>query len=332
MTLAAGLSLPFHTMRDTASSTRDRVDILSQELASGRSADTSRALSSDFSELSHLSHRMHNLQSVRESLGQAKTWGDALQTSLETIGQAGQRVAQALPASLAAAGNDGVQQAAATARGAAEDIGAALRHTIAGRAIFANGSETPPLASVADVLDDVGLLARGAADFDSYVNAVDSYFASAGTFETTRVTGFDAAPIRFPAGEGQSVSFAVDAKSSEVRDAFKQAVLVAGLSDAGFDMRAGDRGAAMMVLQERSAQVGANLPLLQGRIGVQEARIATRYDAAETGLQDAEVAISEAVGVDPFDVATRLQDEMSRLETLYAITARQAQLRLTDYL
>lgn len=331
MTTTAGLALPFHGPRDTARITRDRIEILSQEVGSGRSSDSGRALSSDFSGLSQVSHQLHTLQSVRESLGRAEAWGAALQGALSQIAEAGVRVSSALPASLAAA-EDGFVQAAATGRGAAEDIGAALQRSVAGRALFANGAEAGPLASIQTILDDASALAVGASDFEGYVQDIDAYFAAGGSYETDGLTGFQAAPIRFPAGGGAEISFSVDATSDQVRDALKQAVLVAGLADAGFDTRNGAGTSIAIELQRRSAQVGADLPQLQGQIGVQEERAAGQAQAAEVAMQDAERAVSDALGVDPFEAATRLQNELSRLESLYAITARRSQLRLTDYL
>ena len=61
----------------------------------------------------------------------------------------------------------------------------------------------------------------------------------------------------------------------------------------------------------------------------QVAAAQSRNGSESSALQ---IARSEMVAVDAYDAATRLTDAETRLQTLYAVTARLSSLSLTDYL
>ena len=71
---------------------------------------------------------------------------------------------------------------------------------------------------------------------------------------------------------------------------------------------------------------------LGARIGFVEARIdavATQNAAEQTSLSFAKAELLE---IDPFEAATRLEDVQFNLESLYVITARNAQLSLVNFI
>ncbi|MGB3407884.1 MAG: flagellin [Jannaschia sp.] len=311
---------------------RDRIDTLTEEVGSGRTSDPGRALKSDFSGLSRLTHNLQSLDAFQSSLALAETWGQAAQTSLGRIAEASARISASLPTNLASARSDGMRGAAAIARGAAEDIASALQTSVGGRAVFGNGEPGSPLSSINSLLSDIASLAAGSADFDAYVASVDAYFEPGGAYDTIQLTPVPATAVRFPVGGGETVSIDVDAGSSEIRNALKQAALIAGLENAGFDTTVASHSDVSNELQSRSSQVTSQLPVLQGVLGSAEARVALRSERNLADRQNIEMALSDMMGIDPYEAVTKLQNELSRLESLYAITARRSQLRLTDYL
>lgn len=324
----AGLALPFHGPKDFTRETRDRVDILSQEMASGRGSDVGRALRSDFSDLSRLSHDLQGLDAVATSLSRAETWGAGLQAALGGIGAAMDGLSDGLSAIPASGADGGLLPV--LAEGALRDVAALLNGMSGERALFANGAATGPIGDVEAVLADVRALASGSADYDAYAAAVDAYFAPGGTFEATRLATGPGDPVRFPAGDGKVVAFAVDAGSEEIVQVVAQIALAAGLSDAAFPVAQGS--AAVSDLNGRIAAASGDLPTLRGRVGAIEQRIETLSSNVSEDRTRTEMALADTVGIDMFEAASRLQNEMSRLESLYAITARRARLRLTDYL
>ena len=67
-------------------------------------------------------------------------------------------------------------------------------------------------------------------------------------------------------------------------------------------------------------------------LGYAEARIEDSKVRQEAEASSLEIARNTLLGVDPFDVATRLTDAQQRLESLYAVTARLSRLTLSDFL
>ncbi|PWJ22331.1 hypothetical protein [Jannaschia seohaensis] len=323
-----GLARPLLGPNDITRDTRDRVDILSQEVASGRSSDLGRALRSDFSEVSRLTHQMAHLDAMKISLSRAETWGEGLQLSLAGVETSLADLAQGLATGLFSASTPGIVPD--VAEGALRDIAAFLNGTANDRALFGNGAGDHPIQDIDAVLSDVRGLAAGAVDYETYAADVDAYFAPGGPFETTRLTIGANEPVVFPVGDGRTVSFEVDAGSSELIQAVKQAALAAGLDDRGFALAPGSTAA--IDIQSRMLSATAALPDLRGRIGAVEERVSDMASSLDDRRSETEIALGETIGIDRFEAASALQNEMARLESLYAITARRAQLRLTDYL
>ena len=71
---------------------------------------------------------------------------------------------------------------------------------------------------------------------------------------------------------------------------------------------------------------------LQGRLGETQARI-DETQIRLTGERDAlNLARNNLIGADPYEAAGQLEVVQTRLETLYAVTARTSRLNLTEYL
>lgn len=325
--------LPLIGPRDHGAETRARLETLTQELASGRQADTGRALSSDFSAVSQAVHALRTHDARAAALSTAGTWLQGAQTSLDAVRAAGARIGEELTAALGPSGAPRIDALAATARGALSDMASALEIRLGGRAIFGNGDASPgPLIDLDRLMSETAALAAGATDLDGLLLAFDTYFAAGGGIETTALKGLPAPPTRFPVGGGSSVEVPVSLSDPAIRDALKQAALVAALPQAGFPIVGTAAVGLSAELPRRTAQIGGDVASTQGRLGAVQERVERRASDLGRIRTEMEARRTDAMGADPFDTATRLQNEMTRLETIYAVTARRARLRLTDYL
>ena len=328
-----GPLLPLLAPRDYASDTRARLDRLTEELATGRQADTGRALTSDFSTFSRVSHELRTIEARGSALDRAAIWTEVAQTSLGALDGVSKSLDEAVVTSLSAADGRSFANLAKAGDAALGDMVRILSKTDGGRAVFGNGdtSGTPPY-DLETLRAETRALAQAATDLPSLLQSFDDYFAAGGGVEASAQSAFPADPLKFPLGGGESLEVPVDARDSAIRDALKQAALVAALPEAGFDVTPTDRRTLAIELPRRAAGASGDLAGLRGGLGSVEARIgllATRLGEDRTDL---EARRTDAVGTDAFDVATRLQSEMSRLETIYAVTARRSRLNLTDFL
>lgn len=327
------LHLPVLPPQDFSTATRARLDRLTEELATGRAADTGRALSSDFSTFSRVSHDLRTLQSREDALARASAWMDGTQLALGAVETAGERLAEGLVAGLVIPGGAGIPALAEAGSGALSDIVTALAKTDGGRSVFANGdsSGVPPY-DFDTLRTETRALAQSAGDLTSLLQAFDDYFAPGGGVEAGALAGAPPDPVRFPLGGGASLEIPVQAGDPEIRDAVKQAAFLAALPEAGFQLSATDRQSLASELPRRSVAAAAGVATLRGRVGTVEARASLLSERLAADRTQLEGRRSDAVGTDAFDIANRLQSEMSRLETIYAVTARRSRLNLTDYL
>lgn len=333
--IAKGPSLPFLATRDHSAATRARLDVLTDELASGRRADLGRAVASDFSAVSRVAHDLRTHDAKAAALSGAGTWLEVAQGSLATVGSAGDRVSDQFVAALTPAGFASLDNLAAVARGALVDMTAALGVTLGGRPLFANGDPGAGAPLDLDILlAETAALAASATDLGDLLAAFDAYFApSPGQgVEANAIRPYAADPAAFPLGEGTSIVAPVSLADPGIRDALKQAALVSALPGVGFSLTESDRSRLTIELPVRAAKAADGVTRVRSRLGGVEERVARLSDRLGQERVRLETRQAEAVAADPYETATHLQGEMTRLETIFAVMARRSRLRLTDYL
>ena len=325
--LAPGTSRP-----EAAKAIRDRIERLTAELAEGRLSDPGRALRSDFSRIALDEHGLVTLGARAATLASAETWTDRVAS---TVGWIADRHGALMTEATAAFGgeNPAAQSAvAAQAEGLFRDMVSSLNASIGGRALFANGAGDPPMGGGEGILAALRPIAAAAADPNTLVQDFDDFFAPGGSFETVHLSAFDVAPVRFGTGGDEAVAIRVDLDDPALRGALRDAALVALMNESPARSVPGAAVALRTSLLERLGGTSADLTTLQARIGSTEARLSRMSADLEAEALNRERAISDALGADPFETATRLQAEMGRLESIYAITARRARLTLTGFL
>lgn len=333
--IAQGPALPFLASRDHSAETRARLDVLTAELASGRKSDLGRAVASDFSRVSQHAHHLRTHDARNAALSGAAVWLDIAQTTLEKVQAAGNALAAMIPAALTPSGTASIGNLAQAARGALADMGAALNVSQAGRPVFANGD--PGAGNPLDVdllMTETGALAAAATDLPSLLQAFDDYFAPAPStgIEANAIRPYSADAASIPLGGGDSLSVPLSLADQGIREALKHAALLAALDKTGFPIDEADRARLAIELPVRTAIAADGVTAVRSRIGgIEErvARVATQLGEERTRIEGRQ---AEAIASDPYETAIRLQSEMTRLETIFSVTASRARLRLTDYM
>jgi hypothetical protein len=214
-------------------------------------------------------------------------------------------------------------------RGAVLDMVTALNGMRDGRSLFAAGAPVGPVTDAEALLAVISGIAAGAPDLAAYEAEMAAFFSPGGRFETAHRAPGGPGPVTFPTGDGGSIGYAASEADPGLRGALEVAALVAGLGAAGFDVP--PEGAAPG-LAARALGAMDGLARAAGAIGAVEARVDGAATALEVSRAQTEQELSDLVGVDATERAAALRDEMGRLELLYAITARRADLRLTNVL
>lgn len=327
--LAQGFAL-----RRQSTTLKQQMDHLSQELASGVTADVTRHLSGDFVQLADVEHKLPLLESYKRGADQGRVESSAMQVALGTVQSTIEELSHAglLFGSTAGAGD--IAGFAKEARATIGTLLSALNTQIGGRALFGGDAvTTAPMAPADDVLGAIRAAVAGATTPADMEAALDTFFDTpGGDFDTLIYRGGASARGPYQLGEGESVSLDLRADDPAFRAVLKQVALGAILDDPGVALTkaqqvalARELGETLLIGQTRITAIRSDLGFAEGRID----RAATRLAAESSSLG---MLQADLRAIDPFETATELETVQLRLETLYTITSRMSRLNLVNYL
>jgi len=312
---------------------RQEMDTLILEVGSGKRADLAGSLRGDFTLLSGIEADLSRLATYAGTVSDLLLRGEAVQRVLST----GRALADDTTASLLTAApptNPGtIAYIAGEARGRFTDFAARLNGSFAGAALFAGtATDGPAVAPGQDILAaleaEIAPLAT-AADVEA---AIAAWFDPGGGYDTLgylggadRLPALDTSPTR-------GIAIDVMAADTEIRGVLAGMAMAALTDRPPLQGDLGAQGDFMIAAAERIQQAQSGLADLQARLGTSEAELereAARNAAEQTVLRTTRAEITD---VDVFESATSLEAVQARLELLYTITARSAQLSLARVL
>lgn len=297
------------------------------EVTSGRAADAGTHLGGALNQLAALDAAQTRLAGYGRATSLLAVRAEAMAGVLTHVANLSDDLAGQL---LQAAGvGDGGQMTAAAQR-AQTVFGqfVAAMNTRAGDVTVMAGArpDAPALADAAEILSQARAAVQGANGVAGFEAALDTWLNNPQGFGALYRGGGATAAVAVAPGE--TLSLDATAADPALRQTVKGMVIAA---------LAGDGPApAAAALVRRGAEVlaegAAPRAQLAARVGAAQAQLdeaATRNAAEDSALSLQRNAL---VGVDGYDAATRLQTAEGQLQTLYAVTARLAKLRLVDYL
>ena len=314
--------------------TRQEVSRLAEEVATGRTADVAGRLSGAFSYLADIERNLGTLQGFRTSTSEAGTFAAGMQAALGRVQDVGSDLSTRL---IERAGSDIAAVTTAVGRDAADSLDrivSALNTQIGGRSLFAGkATATAPLVSAEVLRAGMAAAAAGQTTAEGVQSALDAWFDTAsGGFQSLAYTGAGSGLDPFHLGPHETVDLDLTANSDAIKAVLKQVGLATLAADQGLALAPEVRDDLMRRSAEGLIAVQADLTGLRADLGFAEARIEDSRVRQAAEASSLEIARNALLGVDPFDVATRLADAQQRLESLYAVTARLSRLTLSDFL
>ena len=326
------LSKVFHMRRQSAD-LKSALDRFGSEATTGRTADLGRTVRGDFSPVAGLERSLAQLGGYRIATNEAAAFASALQETLGTVG------------TLASGGASGLVQASmstssAVIRTAGMDVKqrfvsavAALNTRAADRTLLAGAATTSAaIVPAEDILVALRALTAGMTSAASIDSAVVAWFDDPAGYGALAYRGSATPLAPFQLGEGEDISLTITADNSQIRDTLKGLALGALVGEGALNF---DRPEQMTLARragEHMLTADTAISYLRADLGAVEARIdeaATRNSAESASLQ---LALSAIVSVDPYEVASALQETQTQLENLYTITALMSRLHLVDFL
>ncbi|WP_306115824.1 MULTISPECIES: flagellin [unclassified Roseovarius] len=307
---------------------------LTDELASGRTANLTQQLAGSFGHIADIEHDLVVLQSYQASAKDAATSTAAMQAALDTVQSLAGDLGQTASIAGVTTGPAIVDSVAVQGRGTLETVISAFNTGVGGRALFSGTEiETAPLASADTLLNEVRLALAGALTASDVIADLDTFFDTpGGGFETLIYQGGTAFLSPYQLGEGESVKLELRADDTAVRNVLKNTVMAALADDATLPLNSGDRvelakqsGIRLLTSQDELVGIRSSLGFAESRIEQAAARISSETSSLE-------MARTNLLSIDKFQTATELEQVQIQLETLYTITARASRFSLVNFL
>ncbi|MFV0359061.1 flagellin [Tropicimonas sp.] len=306
---------------------------ISEELVSGRVASVAGRVQGNFRAVTGIEQSLARLATHDLIARETASTAGAMQTVLDAIGGiAGDEAADLLLMSVSASefqiGNTGEKAAAAFT-----SMVEKLNTQFAGRAIFAGvGSDSSALSDAGAMLDALRAAVSGAGTAADVLATVDAWFSPGGEYNTFMNPGAETPLADISVSADRKATLDTTVSSRAVRDVLR-GMAAAALVDEGLlpaqpdEQRHLARAAGEMLLSAREGLVVA-----QARIGQAQEQIdlASTEIAAERDAMT--LALAKLLDVDTSEAATELQQVEAQIELLYMLTARAANMKLTDYL
>lgn len=313
---------------------RNRLDVAAGEMTTNLKASRYEATGGNLTRLFSLERSLDRNAVFAETISLTETRLDVMQTALGTILSPTEDLAIDLTTAVSLGDRSAALIHATSARAAFADTVSALNTQVAGQSLFAGtATDRPALAPADAILADLDALAGGAATAADAIAAIDAYFARpAGGFYANGYTGSadDLTPVDI--GEGKRLDYGLRADRDELVAVLRAQAMAAVVAGGAFG---GDPDAQMALLGEagtRTLAAKEGLLDLRSEIGVHQETVESARAQRTSERETLDLARTAIVATDPLEAASTYQTLEVQLQSIYAVTARLANLRFLNYM
>ncbi|PTX57599.1 flagellar hook-associated protein 3 FlgL [Litoreibacter ponti] len=307
---------------------------LTQELTTGKRQDISSHVGGDFSALGSLKAAVRRLDAFSQARADFGIRLDATQTSLGSLQVAVSNYGTDILAASSLEQRDGLEAHAATAFSRLDQAVSYLNTQSAGRYLFSGtDSAQRPLASADDIMAALRPIASTATDVSDLNSMIDDWFFTPGAgFETAAYGGGSEVVKNVAISEQRKLDLPIKADDTVFRQMLRDLAMTALVAEDASVLSPSDERAVLAQVGENLIAVEDDLTALQRDIGLSQGVLEQEGVAADVERNSISLAVSEIENVDQFETASALEAVQYQIETLYVLTARTSQLRLTDFL
>lgn len=327
------LSLHAQSIRNTTA-IKDRLQVLSKELSTGKIDDLTKQLSGNMNFLLSLDREIAMLSDFRQAANEVSQTMSMMQNAFETLDTLRERQSSQSLAVTASTPEPIVDSAAKSARDSFSEMVSTLNRRIGSTSLFA-GTQTDgaALADSETMLADIVATLPATATTADVQAAVDTWFDDpAGGFVTIGyIGGVTGAPERL-VGQSETVNLVATAESEGVRSLLKSMALGAVADAASGAIDAETKAELVQISGVELVSASADFNGLRAQLGSAEAFVAEQIVEHDAQISSFQIMKNDITAADPYETAIRLQEVQQQLETQFAITARLSGLSLANYL
>lgn len=331
--LALGDMARSHALRQNSNSVKRQMTSLQQELITGQVNDKLRRSGGDTALLTSLQRSLALAETNKANTAAISTYLNTQQEALSRVSDIVQDKAAYLIRPELYSTDDRVAGAIDRVDGALRDITTLLNTKIGGKSIFAgNNSDSPALRDVDAMISDIVSTIPAGADSQTINQLVSDWFAPGGGFESDDYLGGPEKTGNINLGNGNNLQLNLTASDEAIRGILTELAKGAALKQG---LLSGQPEQQRQMLQD----IGINLfsamsafENTQENLGLKQAYTEKALVEADASYTSSQIALNTMLAVDEYDVASRLQDAMARLDKIYLMTARLSRLSLSEYL
>lgn len=324
------------SLRTANNRTKSLLTTLSRELSTGVKSDLPKSLGGDTRRLSSIEHRLRTLDSLQRNCHEIGGRLDAGQAAMAGMQAIASRTGTALLGTSMMTGTQSVTTLLADARANLDAAVGLLNTEVAGEFVFAGSrATTRPVADTGQLLTEVAGAIGGLTDIDDVIAAVDAFFdapAGGGGYIDELYLGGAEGPGAVAVGPQRSVGSDLTAAAQPFRELLKGLTLASLAAEGIIGGSDGERLAAARAAGSRIVLAEGGLIQAQSAHGVLQEAVEQARSRNAAEISSLQIARTEVVGVDPYETAAALSEAQVQLESLYAVTARLAQLSLAKRL
>ncbi len=306
---------------------------LTQELSTGRVADTKSVLAGNYSYLTDIERDVKVLQGYKVATTEAAQFADTMQNTLERIQDNSSDLSNSMLLVSTSAVETVLPQVVADSRANLGNLVSSLNVDFGGRSLFSGAAtDTAPLVSDAAVLTGLTAAVAGQTTAADVFAAAQAWFDDPAGFRAAVYQGSDTPLSPFTLSDVDRLNIDLRADDPVLRNLMMNTALGAIVSDAALGLDGTVQRAVIAQAGQNLLGAQDQITKLRADIGFSQSRIqnvSTRNAAQTTSL---EYARSALLAADPYETATKLEDVQFQLQGLYSVTVRLSELSLLNFM
>lgn len=322
-----------YTMKARNAAMKQDIQRLTLEISSGKLADVRAAVGGNTAYVNDLERSLTKLDAYDLAATEAAQFAEGVQTVLGQVNDLGSALRDTLLTAPNLISDPTAVRIPLEAKETFEAVVGTLNTDLGGRSLLGGtGTDRPPLAPAADILDALRTAVTGAGSVDDILAAADAWFNDPAGFGAIGYQGETTSLAPVALSDTQNARQDVRADDPALRDTLRNLAVLALADDPALGLTTGQRHELFAKSTDRVLSAREGIVQIQAQVGFTEGRIAAtqaRNGAERTAL---EIARNDLLSSDPFETATELEQVQFQLQSLYAITSRMSQLSLVNYL
>jgi flagellar hook-associated protein 3 FlgL len=327
------LASSFSLNRDAKTTSRS-IDKLTKEFTTGQTSDVRKAVNSDFSAISGHRRNITILGSREKTLTESLHKADMKQNILEKLGDDIIKFANDTSISLSSNQDGQIEAMSRRAGESLQQLISSVNSTVAGNVLFSGAAtKQAALADFDDLMTSVRTAVAGSVTATDVIAKLAAWMSDpASGYPVAGYLGSadDAGPIRV--SETYRVELPGSARDGAIKSSVYGFLLGALASDPSLNLQSSVQRSLMETSASALRNSDQEVTKLRGEIGYTQdlltrAKVKTSYEKSMS-----EQFMLDALGVDQYETATRLQGAQDQLERIYTLTARSAKMSLLEFL